>query len=121
MTMEAGVVVDVRGRALFWHVPPGRTSGSLPDSRDLWEVFWHKRSCLFGFAHTHPGKGMPFPSNTDLTTFEAVEKALGRTLSWWVVSEDRVALCVKRDDKWTVEEVEQDLEWLDELRRVSYR
>lgn len=83
--MEAGVVI-ARGRPIFWHLPHGRTMGSLPDSRDLWGVLWEHRHELDGFAHSHPGSGFPGPSGTDLSTFLAIEAALGRRLKWWITS-----------------------------------
>ena len=62
--IEAGVVIDKNGQPLFWHLPEGRTAGSLPDSRTLWQVLWDafKEDTLLGFAHSHPGSGVPGPS-----------------------------------------------------------
>jgi hypothetical protein len=90
MTIEAGVVIDLKGAPLFWHLPEQRTGGSLPDSRQLWDVLWDNRENLLGFAHSHPGSGMPGPSWTDVTTFSAVEKALDKRLEWWIASSDRL-------------------------------
>jgi hypothetical protein len=88
--IEAGVVVTGAG-AVFWHLPLGRTGGSLPDSRRLWDVLWDlRKEELLGFAHSHPGSGVPGPSDTDRTTFAAIELGLGRRLSWWITSSDRV-------------------------------
>lgn len=88
--MEAGVVVGFDGAPLYWHLPPNRTAGSIPDSRALWEVFWNNRHQVFGFAHSHPGSGMPGPSWEDITTFAGVEIALGRRLTWWIISSDQL-------------------------------
>jgi hypothetical protein len=128
--MEAGVVVDVNGHVIHWHTPPGRTAGSIPDTPDLWSVFWNHREELLGFAHSHPGAGFPGPSHTDVTTFRAVERALGRRLVWWITSENVLAVCqwTRRsrkepgtwipvpaaDDDW------QTRHWLKKLRRISY-
>ena len=90
MTIEAGVVIDLKGEPIFWHLPEERTGGSLPDSRKLWDVIWENRENLMGFAHSHPGWGMPGPSWTDVTTFSAVEKALDKRLDWWITSSDRI-------------------------------
>lgn len=127
MSLEAGVVV-LKGGGLFWHVPGDRTAGSLPDSRALWDVFWENRDLVEGFAHSHPGKGIPGPSHTDITTFEAVERGLGRKLKWWIITEDHVGLCKRlrrsrqdpREGYWRVELLRPDQPWLEELRRVSY-
>lgn len=89
--MEAGVVI-VGGRPVFWHLPAGRTSGSLPDSRELWDVLWEHRDMLDGFAHSHPGSGWPSPSQTDVTTFLAIERALGKRLKWWITSRTNTVL-----------------------------
>ncbi len=88
--IEAGAVITGAG-VVHWHLPNGRTGGSLPDSRDLWDVLWeHRREAFLGFAHSHPGSGLPGPSWTDITTFAAVELGLGRRLTWWITSSDRV-------------------------------
>jgi hypothetical protein len=88
--IEAGVVVT-GGGPIFWHLPNGRTGGSLPDSRRLWDVLWDlRREEFLGFAHSHPGSGVPGPSWTDITTFAAVELGLGRRLTWWITSSTHV-------------------------------
>lgn len=90
--IEAGVVITGEG-PVYWHLPEGRTGGSLPDSRRLWDVLWELRKEHFlGFAHSHPGSGVPGPSHTDITTFAAIELGLGRRLAWWITSADRVIL-----------------------------
>lgn len=97
--IEAGVVV-IAGEPLFWHLPAGRTGGSLPDSPTLWEVLWeHRKAPDIGFAHSHPGSGVPGPSWTDVTTFAAVELGLGRRLDWWITSSDHVILLGWRGPK----------------------
>lgn len=90
--IEAGVIIDLDGNPLHWHQPTGSTVGSLPDSQRLWEVFWEHKGYIAGFAHSHPGGGIPSPSPEDVTTFSAVERALGKRLQWWITSSDRVAL-----------------------------
>ena len=84
--IEAGAVVTEAG-VVHWHLPTGRTGGSLPDSRNLWDILMeHRKDVFLGFAHSHPGSGVPGPSWTDLTTFAAVELGLGRRLTWWITS-----------------------------------
>lgn len=87
-SVEHGAVIGPGEDVLFWHVPPGRSRVALPDSRALWDVLWTHRATLVGFAHTHPGIGPPVPSTEDVTTFAAVEAALGRRLVWWISTED---------------------------------
>ncbi len=84
--IEVALVFDRRGRALHWHLPPGSTPASIPDSRDLWEVLWQHRHHLGGVAHTHPWAGRPEPSDIDLTTWSACERALGARLVWPIVT-----------------------------------
>ena len=85
---EAGVILDRLEQSLYWHTPEARTSVSLPDSQALWEALWQYRDELSGFAHTHPGSGLPVPSQTDVTTFSAIERGLGQSLDWWILSAD---------------------------------
>lgn len=131
--MEAGVVLDRQGQPLHWHLPPGRTAGSLPESPDLWDIFWANRDNISGFAHSHPGSGVPGPSYTDVTTFAAIEAGLGARLDWWIVSEDSIALfkwygpdrLAYRGDTLRVwgppsPVLTGDPPWVFELRRQSY-
>lgn len=120
--IEVGVVIAQDGTPWHWHLPAGRTSGSLPDSRGLWDVFWEQRHHLAGFAHSHPGSGWPGPSWTDLTTFAAIEAALGRRLDWWITSSDR--LIVLRwvgpgRHQYDEELLFTEPEWVVQLRHLS--
>jgi hypothetical protein len=97
--IEAGVVIGSWGGnqkdlPLYWHTPTGRSAGHLPDSQDLWGAIWqaYELGILQGFAHSHPGSGIPSPSETDLTSFAAIEAALGKRLDWWITSADHVVL-----------------------------
>jgi plasmid maintenance system antidote protein VapI len=90
--MEAAFAFDHNGNVIHWHLPPGRTGGSLPDSRDLWSVMWANRKNLGGVAHTHPWSGRSGPSGTDVTTFSACEKALGKRLLWPIITFTDVAV-----------------------------
>ena len=122
--IEAGVVIDKCGWPAFWHLPAGRSAGSLPDSRTLWDVIWDafKADTLLGFAHSHPGSGVPAPSYSDVTTFAAVEAALGKRLDWWITSSDHVVLL-----RWSGPDkisyratiVTEAPSWVAELRRLS--
>ena len=77
---EAGVIVGPHGDPIYWHFPRDRITEKIPDSRPLWEWFEHLRDTTIGFAHSHPGGGVPSPSWTDITTFEAVESGLKKRL-----------------------------------------
>jgi hypothetical protein len=122
MTIEAGVVVDTEGQALFWHEPQDRTGGSLPDSASLWDVFWENRDKISGFAHSHPGSGLPGPSMTDVTTFAAVEAALGKRLLWWITSSNRLSVCYwvgPHRLSYKIDRVDETPQWLEHLRSIS--
>lgn len=89
--IETGVVLDKNGEVLFWHEPAGRTAGSIPDDPDLWTRIWNARDVIGGHAHTHPWEGQALPSQEDLSTYHAIERALGRSLKWYVVTMNDVA------------------------------
>ena len=116
---EAGVVLNLDEWPVFWHAPQQRSGGSLPDSRDLWDVLWEHRDDLAGFAHTHPGSGLPGPSHTDLTTFAAVEAGLGMRLLWWIVSSDHVVVLHWNGQGYVSERVWNEPNWVVLLRRLS--
>ena len=92
--IEAAFVFDKGGNVILWHLPRGRTGGSLPDSHNLWDIMWENREILGGIAHTHPWKGTPWPSGIDVTTFSACERGLGRRLVWPIITFDRI-ICFK--------------------------
>ncbi len=125
MSIEAAVVIS-GGSPSHWHLPPGRNSVYIPDTRDLWDILWESRSSVDGVAHTHPGSGWPSPSKTDLTTFEAVEKGLGRRLSWWILSRTHCVLLQWESGGFgpgyetTYVFREEEPSWAEELRRHSY-
>ena len=127
--IEAGVIISTNGEPLYWH-EPRHSSGALPDSRALWDHIWkaHQDGWLAGFAHSHPGSGVPGPSDTDISTFVAIEQAIGRPLSWWITSADRLVVInrsmmdsVPGRVIYAVSEVmvEREPFWVAELRRRS--
>jgi hypothetical protein len=85
---------------------------------------WEHRKNLGGFAHSHPGSGVPTPSYEDVTTFSAIERGLGQRLFWYITSSDSLAL-------YTYQQVGPDLHeykgghtllepvWLPQLRHFS--
>lgn len=119
---EAGAIIGRADEVLYWHLPSGRTSTALPDSASLWDVLWRHREDVVGFAHTHPGAGVLGPSYTDVTTFAAVEVALGRRLVWWIAHGQALVRCVYRGSERLAYETRSDLSappWLTPLRRRS--
>lgn len=123
--MEAGLVFDFHGGLIHWHLPADRSEGALPDSRPLWDVLWESREIIGGVAHTHPWNGVPTPSHTDVTTFAAVEKGLGRRLVWPIVTfTDVIYLTWVGPGEHVYEEMEQrrfriHRDLIEELRDLS--
>jgi hypothetical protein len=132
--MEAGVVIGeihhvsgthellLRGVPLHWHIPPKRSSGYLPDSSNLWEVMWALRNQIDGFAHSHPGSGFPEPSHEDLTTFAAIETALGIRLEWYITSSDTLSICEwlgPEPHNYHCQLASYEPIWVEQLREIS--
>ena len=92
--IETALVFDDRGLVIRFHLPLGRTSTYIPDSRDLWKVMWKYREILGGVAHVHPWDGLGGPSETDVTTFAACEAGLGKRLIWPIVTFTHITFCV---------------------------
>ena len=123
---EMAMVFSHEGKALFWLGPRGHTEGSIPDSEILWQRIWSNRAEIGGVAHTHPWDGKPGPSHTDVTTWDAIERALGKRMLWPIVSMTDVVFYVR--NPLTGEFVETPstfagqkdwLEIVEELRRTS--
>jgi len=133
---EIAVVISHEGKDLFWL--DGADSVSIPDNRNLWQFIWENRDKVYGVAHTHPGRGFPRPSTTDLSTFRAIEDALGRYLSWWIFSEDCYIIVRRYEPKdgtsddydlFEFEDVDPRVpsmmesvatKWISKLRQLSY-
>lgn len=129
---EVAVVIGYEGKDLFWI--SGLSSVAIPDSQDLWQAIWENRDKVNIVAHTHPGKGhYPRPSSTDLSTFRAIEAALGRCLWWWILNEDHCIILRRWEDEepgdYDLVEFEEDdmatmigdnAEWVKRLRELSY-
>jgi proteasome lid subunit RPN8/RPN11 len=125
--IEAGVVINTHGEPIHWH-EPRHSSGAIPDSRQLWDVLWkaHADGWLDGVAHSHPGSGIPGPSQEDLSTFVAIEAALGRSLSWWITSVDKTVVCNRSTMDsvpgrviYAIRTITDEPTWILELRRRS--
>ena len=83
---ETRLVFDQQGQTILWPNDPERSKAYLPDSQSLWDFLWDNRERLGGVAHTHPWEGEVWASHTDVTTFSAIEKGLGRRLLWPIVT-----------------------------------
>lgn len=119
---EVGVVLGDQNQPIFWHLPEDRTVVHLPDSGSLWDIFREKKASITGYAHSHPGDGLPMYSYMDATTFAAIEDGLGRRIDWWVTSETHliIARWVGPDRlSYGVSSVDLEPSWADELRERS--
>lgn len=133
MSMEVAFLIGTDDSILYEHEPANRSSVALPDSRDLWEVIWENRDKLAGIAHSHPGRGLSWPSSTDASTFSAIEAGLGRELQWWICTRESCLLYGKGPGFTTWEESVRGYDalrtvkhhvvnppWLSRLRELSY-
>ena len=120
--MEAALVIGWQGEVIHRHQPSGRTIGSLPDDRHLWVEIWENRAHLLGVAHSHPGAGFPHPSQTDITTFKAIENALGRRLHWWITTQTHIGLWIWSPRAWSGYEAVEVIppEWVETLHEISH-
>jgi hypothetical protein len=59
--------------------------GAVPDTRRRWETIWRLRDQLVEIVHSHP-LGPDTFSSEDLTTFAALDAALGRRLTYSLVA-----------------------------------
>jgi hypothetical protein len=126
MSLEAAVVLDVINEVLYWHLPKDRGPGYIPDTRKLWEVLWDNRGNLGSVVHSHPGQGLPQPSHTDITTFAAIEAALGKRIRWGIITHDQLAYFEwkgpgEHDYICTdMHNYDPTIEWLKHLHKHSY-
>lgn len=118
---EVACIVDCDGNVLLWK--NGRTA-AVDDDAEFWHMLWENKHRIKIVAHTHPGRGIPIPSHEDVTTFAAVEAALGRRLEWWIVSADSVTKHTWfGNGEMSYEDINIEMDtpptWVDELRRRS--
>lgn len=122
MSIEAAVVIDRDNVPMKWHLPPNRTSVALPDDYGLWDFIWSRRDEVAGIAHTHPGFGRTSYSYEDVTTFSAIELALGRRLQWWIATEDCLMLAIWAGPgkyEYALHKLADEPLWLPRLRELS--
>lgn len=88
---------------------------AIPDSQARWRAIWKHREELTEIVHTHPGGLLKF-SEEDLTTMEAVEAALGRSLQWSIVTEEQFLTRFDGEDR----DRNDQPWWLVVLREISF-
>lgn len=114
---EAVILIDASGYVLYGRRPPDTSEVYIPDSAELFDAIWHHRNELAGIAHAHPGSGVPVASHEDVTTFDAVERCIGKSIDWWIASSDTVRLYRRNYVVWG--EWTPKSNWVDELRALS--
>ncbi len=92
----------------------GRSPTFLPDSRARWEAIWAARDVLVEIAHSHPLGPLAF-SAEDESTMSALESALGRPLTFSVVTPSGMI----RRNSGTECAVQTEPPWAAELRSQS--
>jgi hypothetical protein len=117
MTMSAGVEVCflVGARDVVLWSDSSSSPSAMPDRRARWEAIWQCRDVLIEIAHSHPVGPLSF-SAEDETTMQAVNAALGRALTYSVVT-SRAVLRKHSDGQVAVEHNEPW--WADVLRAAS--
>ena len=117
MSVDPGVevcfLVGARD-AVLWSDSSSSPS-AMPDSRARWEAIWACRDDLVEIAHSHPVGPLVFSTEDD-TTMQAVDAALGRALTYSVVT-PRALLRKHPDGQVAVEHNEPW--WADVLRAAS--
>lgn len=123
------MMFDQEGKALFWLGPNGCHAGAVEDSHVLWQRIWDAREVIGGVAHTHPWGGYPHPSDTDVTTWRALELALGKRLVWPIITMDQMTCykwfpaensdCYYRAVAWAHRYTDHWLNNVLEMRRLS--
>jgi len=78
----------IAGDVVLWS-DEGDSPIALADKRERWETIWKHRAELTEIAHSHPIGPLGF-SHEDLTTMEALDSALGKSLRYAVVAPNGV-------------------------------
>ena len=102
-TREVCFLIDRDGEVLW--LDRSTSASALPDSRDRWRAIWQHRDELAVIAHSHP-HGPPAFSAEDRSTMAAIDAALGRALTYAVVTIDAIIYrgpdpgAVSREPAW---------------------
>lgn len=88
---------------------------ALPDSRARWEAIWSRRAEVVELAHSHPVGPDAF-SLEDVTTMEALDVALGKRLSFSLVTPKSYLV---RGAASAAIASERQPRWVDSLRAAS--
>lgn len=103
----------ISGDVVLWS-DEGDSAIALPDTRERWEAIWRHRAELTEIAHSHPVGPLGF-SHEDLTTMEALDSALGKSLRYSVIAPDGVIARVGEKE----ERVSPEPPWAARLRVSS--
>lgn len=112
-TTEVCFLLDSDGRVLWRDV--SADPHALPDSRARWLAIWERRDVLAEIAHSHPHGPLAF-SAQDTSTMAAIDAALGRRLTYTVVTADNT---LRRPPDGRMMVPAPDPEWAGQLRVAS--
>jgi hypothetical protein len=73
-----------RDGAVLW-ADASDSPAALPDSRARWQAIWDHRDQLEAIVHSHPMGPAAF-SAEDVSTMQAIDSALGRSMRYCVVA-----------------------------------
>ncbi len=110
---EVCILLSADGAILWAHASTSPTL--LPDSRTRWEAIWEHRERLVAIAHSHPVGPSAF-SAEDESTMAALDDALGRRLTYYVVSPGKT---ISRTGDATTETMSPEPWWAALLRLAS--
>lgn len=102
-----------KGGAILWS-DASDSPVSLPDSRSRWEAIWNNREHLEVIAHSHPVGPSAF-SAEDVSTMEALDAALGKSMQYMVVAPRKTISRTAATD----EDVSPEPWWVALLRLAS--
>ena len=82
---EVALLFDQHGNPIY--LREGDSHCYIPDDpKYRWKVMWDNRDRMGGEVHTHPFSDIPVPSPTDVTTWSAIERGLGRRFVWGIAA-----------------------------------
>ena len=117
---EAMLALSLDSKILWMGI--GR-SGYIDDDESSWEVLYKNRKSIQMIAHTHPGRGIPAPSERDKLTF-ANMRSSGFENKWCILTEDHFLdvesqVTIPIGDLCFIPGSAKILQWITVLRTLS--
>lgn len=83
---EVAAIFDKNGNLISWHMPEGRDTAYIPDTKSLADVLYAQAEEIGGVAHTHPWDGPARPSHEDVTSWSSIELGLSVRWIWPIIT-----------------------------------